>query len=94
MENEKDARTPDRGAPVEAVVMHSPWIDFSKQKPLDGQMCIVAAGAGRVAQHVALRWHAYTQEFIWSSAVEDLNIDPFPTECATHWMPWPDGPTA
>ena len=32
------------------------WRKFPADKPLADQICIVAAGPGRVAQHVALRW--------------------------------------
>lgn len=66
---------------------------FPAVKPLANQICLVAAGPGRVVQHVALRWDEYEQEFMWVDSVED-SFDPFPTEEATHWMPFPDDPEA
>lgn len=68
----------------------SPWIDFKRQKPQANQMCIVAAGPCRHAQILAVIWHEYEKEFVWAN--EDLGLDPFPTEVATHWMPFPADP--
>lgn len=67
------------------------WRKFPDEKPLPNQICLVAAGPGRVVQHVALRWDAYAQEFLWVEPAED-SFDPFPTEEATHWMPLPNAP--
>jgi len=70
----------------------SQWRKFPDVKPDNGQLCIVAGGPDRVSQIIALRWDAYEEEFIWHSDSDGLGIDPFPTEIATHWMPWPDDP--
>jgi hypothetical protein len=65
------------------------WLPFPQIKPQPDQICIVAAGPGRVAQHLALRWDDCQAEFVWA---QDIGLAPFPTEEATHWMAWPDDP--
>ena len=68
-----------------------PWIDFSKQKPKNGQTCIVAAGPGSKAQVLAVVWDEHEGEFYWFEA---LGLDPYPTEATTRWMPFPNDPVA
>jgi hypothetical protein len=68
------------------------WQKFPDVKPDSGQMCIVAAGPDNQAQVVPVRWCAHDQEFYWHDQAQDLGLDPFPTEEANHWTPWPDDP--
>ena len=75
---------------VEPIVV-SFWRKFPDIKPPANQVCLVAAGPGRVVQHIALRWDEYKQEFMWVDSAED-SFGPFPTEEATHWMPFPNDP--
>lgn len=63
------------------------WNPFPESKPEEGQSCIVAAGPDNVAQHVALIWDG--ENFTWPDGVE---LDPFPTEAARFWMPFPNDP--
>lgn len=66
-----------------------PWKKLSEEKPRINQKCIVAATVGScsIAQHASLIW--VNNEFVWA---DDLDFDPFPSELATHWIPWPLDP--
>ena len=77
---------------VEDVREVAGWAKFPDIKPKNGQICIVAAGPGRVAQILPLRWDLSAQEFFWHEDADGFGLDPFPTEVATHWMPWPSDP--
>lgn len=68
------------------------WKKLSEEKPKNGQICIVAAGPTRVAQIIPLVWIEEWREFIWHEQAEDLGLNPFPSEIATHWIPFPDDP--
>ena len=76
------------------VRMDTMWRDFSQEKPAPGQVCIVAAGPDCHAQHLALIWDDCEQQFYWVDDAAFSQLDPFPTEMATHWMPWPKDPAA
>jgi len=65
------------------------WFPFPQVKPDHGQVCIVAAGPERQAQHLGLVWDG--DDFVWA---QDIGLDQFPTELATAWMPWPADPPA
>lgn len=75
---------------IKVAVRQDVWRKFPDEKPGPGQICIVAAGPSRVAQIIPLVWDR--DEFTWHEQAEGLGLDPFPTEVATHWMPWPDDP--
>lgn len=77
---------------VRTEKMFGSWNKFSDVKPANGQMCIVAAGPDHHAQIIPMRWYAHDQEFYWHEQAQDLGVDPFPTELASYWMPWPDDP--
>jgi len=68
------------------------WNKFPDIKPKDQQLCIVAGGPGMVAQIIPLRWNEKKQEFTWHEDSDWLQIDDYPTEISTHWIPWPDDP--
>jgi hypothetical protein len=72
-----------------ATAGYAGWINIKLQKPKTGQICIVAAGPDSVSQYLAMKWDG--SEFSWADDNE-TDLDPFPSETATHWMPWPDDP--
>lgn len=65
------------------------WFAVDTLPPPVGQKCIVSAGPGNVAQHVPLVWDG--KEFHWVEDMEEY-FDPFPSEEAGMWMPWPEDP--
>ena len=65
------------------------WIPVS-EKPKQGQMCMVVADG--VVQMLALVWNG--DSFEWADGWDghESAFDPFPSEVATHWRPWPADP--
>lgn len=68
------------------------WIACEDVMPKINQLCIVAAGPGSVAQIIPLMWNG--TDFVWHEQSDSFEVDPFPTEQATHWQPWPSDPVA
>lgn len=66
----------------------SEWQDIANMKPESGQTCIVTSSDG-VAQWMALTWNG--DAFEWADGYEygESRFDPFPSEQAKYWMPFP-----
>jgi hypothetical protein len=63
------------------------WIAVAERLPKFGQVCVVRA-RGR-AQWMALAWVG--EKFVWADSHfhGESAFDPFPSEMATHWQPFP-----
>lgn len=80
------------------------WISLNRQKPEKNLKCIVVAqldDGSLVTQSLPLVWNG--SEFEWSDEVSDFGIwnnsreefdeiEPFPSELAVYYMPWPKDP--
>jgi hypothetical protein len=66
------------------------WISIEEKLPKIGTECIVSCGG--VTQWMCVIWDG--KEFVWADEYEygESAFDPFPSEEATHWMPFPKGP--
>ena len=66
------------------------WNNINDITPELGQICLVVADG--IVQWMALTW--INDKFVWADGAEygESSFDPFPTERATHWMPFPKFP--